>query len=115
MHAAEGTLALHGIAVLYARWHQKSGSVEETEVGLSKNVQNDLNYVTAELEKSGGKFLFGDQLTLADIQVHFSLAFVLGKELGTQGKRWERLEQYVKDCEATKSYKQAVEKTGHTI
>lgn len=115
VHAAEGTLALHGIAVLYARWHQKSGSVEETEVGLSKNVQNDLNYVTAELEKSGGRFLFGDQLTLADIQVHFSLAFVLGKELGTQGKRWERLEQYVKDCEATESYKQAVEKTGHAI
>jgi glutathione S-transferase len=29
------------------------------------------------------------------------------------GKRWERLEKYVKDCEATESYKQAVEKTGH--
>ncbi|KAM0712117.1 hypothetical protein Q7P37_011211 [Cladosporium fusiforme] len=115
VHAAEGTIALHGIAVMYARWHQKSGSVEETEIGLSKNIQNDLNYVTAELEKSGGKFLFGDQLSLADIQVHFSVAFVLGMKLGTLGKRWERLEQYVKDCEDTESYKQAVEKTGHKL
>ena len=98
---------------MYARWHQKTGDPKETEKGLSKNIHNDLDFMTAELEKSNGKFLFGDEITLADIQMHFSIAFILGRDLGLLGKRWERLEKYVKDCEATESYKQAVEKTGH--
>lgn len=115
VHAAEATFALHGIAVLYARWHQKSGSVEETEAGLSKNVLNDLDFLTAELDKSPGKFLFGDELTVADIQVHFSVAFVLARQLGLQGRRFERLERYLRDCEGTESYKAAVEKTGHEM
>jgi glutathione S-transferase len=115
VHASEGTFALHGIAVLYARWHQKSGDPKETEVGLSKNIQADLDFMTAELGKSNGKFLFGDELTVADIQMHFSVAFILKRELGTFGKRWERLEKYIEDCGATESYKKAVEKTGHSF
>lgn len=115
VHAAEGTFALHAISVMYARWHQKSGDPKETEIGLSKNIQNDLDFMTAELEKGNGKFLFGDEITVADIQMHFSIAFILGRELGTLGKRWERLETYVKDCEALESYTQAVEKTGHSF
>lgn len=71
--------------------------------------------MTAELEKSSGKFLFGDELSVADIQMHFSVSFILKRELGTLGKRWERLEKYVKDCEATESYKAAVERTGHSF
>jgi glutathione S-transferase len=115
VHASEGTFALHGISVMYARWHQKSGDPKETEIGLSKNIQADLDFMTAELGKSSGKFLFGDQLSVADIQMHFSVAFILQRELGTLGKRWERLEKYVRDCEATESYKKAVEKTGHSF
>jgi glutathione S-transferase len=80
---------------------------------LSKNIQNDLDFMEAELEKSNGKFLFGDELTVADIQMHFSIAFILARELGTFGKRWERCEKFVRDCEAMESYKRAVEKTGH--
>jgi glutathione S-transferase len=115
VHAAEATFALHSISVMYARWHQKSGDPKETEIGLSKNIQNDLDFLNAELEKSKGKFLFGDELTVADIQMHFSVAFILARELGTLGKRWERCEKFVKDCEATESYKKAVEKTGHSF
>lgn len=113
VHAAEGTFALHGISVMYARWHQHTGDPKETEKGLSKNIHNDLDFMTAELEKSSGKFLFGDEITLADIQMHFSIAFILARDLGLMGKRWEKLEKYLKDCESTESYKQAVEKTGH--
>lgn len=40
MHAAEAMWALHGIAILYVRWFQKSGDVAQTEQGLSKNVVN---------------------------------------------------------------------------
>ena len=115
VHAAEGTFALHGISVMYARWHQKTGDPAQTEIGLSKNIQADLDFATAELEKSSGKFLFGDQISVADIMMHFSIAFVLKRELGTLGKRWERLERYVRECEETESYKAAVEKTGHSF
>jgi glutathione S-transferase len=101
--------------VLYARWHQKSGDPKETEIGLSKNIQGDLDFLTAELDKSDGKFLFGDDLSLADIQMHFTVAFILAMELGTLGRRWERLERYVRDCEGMESYKAAVEKTGHSF
>lgn len=80
---------------------------------MSKNIHNDLDFMTAELGKSSGKFLFGDEITLADIQMHFSIAFILARDLGLLGRKWERLEKYVKDCEATDSYKQAVKKTGH--
>jgi len=115
VHAAEATFALHGIAILYVRWNQKSGNVEETEAGLSKNVQNDLNYFESELRKSGGKFLFGDQPTVADMQMHFSLSFILARELGTKGMKLDRIQQYLRDCEAVPSYKAAVEKTGHKL
>lgn len=115
VHAAEATYTLHSIAILYARWHQQSGNVEETEARLSKNVQNDLNYFQSELKKSGGKFLFGDQPTVADMQMHFSLSFIVARELGTKDMKLDRIQQYVKDCEAVPSYKAAVEKTGHTL
>lgn len=42
MHAAEAMWALHGIAILYVRWHQKDGTVAKTEEGLSKNVVNGM-------------------------------------------------------------------------
>jgi len=100
---------------MYARWHQKTGDPAQTEIGLSKNIQADLDFMTAELGKSEGKFLFGDEVTVADIMMHFSVAFVLKRELGTLGRRWERLERYVGDCEGTESYKAAVERTGHAF
>jgi len=79
-------------------------------------VQNDLSFFITELEKSGGKFLFGDQITAADIQMHFSLSFVVARELGTKGiEKLDRIKQYLKDCEDTTSYKAAVEKTGHKL
>lgn len=105
----------HALAITYARWNQKSGNVEETEEGLSKNVQKDLDHFEAELKKSGGKFLFGDQVTVADISMHFSLSFILARGLGTKGKSWPGIEQFLKDCEATESFKQAVQKSGYEL
>jgi len=115
IHASEATFMLHALAILYARWNQKSGSVEETEAGLQKNVQKDLEYLETELGKSNGKFLFGDEVTAADVSMHFSVSFILARELGTKGRKWERLEQYVRDCEEVGSYRKAVEKTGYAL
>lgn len=115
VHASEATYLLHGLAVLYAKWNQKDGDVQETIAGLSKNVINDLNHLESELGKSKGKFLLGDNLTVADIMMHFSARFMLVRELGTMGKTWPKIEEWLSACEATPSYKAAVEKTGHQL
>lgn len=115
VHAAEGTYLTHGLSVLYAKWNQKDGDVEQTVKGLSKNVINDMNYLESELGKSNGKFLMGDKLTVADIMMHFSARFMLVRDLGTMGKTWPKVEEWLSNCEATQSYKAAVEKTGHKL
>ena len=106
---------LHGLAVLYAKWFQKDGNVETTVEGLSKNVIKDMDYLESELGNSKGKFLFGDQVTAADIMMQFSAAFILARELGTKGKEWPKINQWLKDCEATQTYQQAVKHTGHKL
>lgn len=115
VHAAEGTFATHGLAVLYARWFQKGGDVEATEQALGGNVRKDLDYLEAELGKSGGKFLGGASPNAADIMMHFSASFILARELGTKGGSWPKIEQWIKDCEATPSYQKAVKHTGHKL
>jgi len=82
---------------------------------MSKNVRNDMNFLEAALKNSKGKWLFGDQLTAADIMMHFSAAFILARELGVKEKDYPETKRWLDDCEATESYKKAVEKTGHTL
>ena len=115
IHAAEATWALHGISILYARWNQKDGDVKKTEEGMSRNVIKDMNFLESELKKSGGKFLLGDSITAADTMMHFSAVFILARELGVKSKDYPGIERYIKDCEATESYKKAVDKTGHSL
>lgn len=107
--------ALHGISILYVRWHQKDGDVKKTEEGLSKNVVNDMNYLEAELSKSKGKFLCGETVTAADCMQQFSAAFIMARELGIKASSYPKTQQYLQDCEATETYKKAVQKTGHKL
>lgn len=74
-----------------------------------------MDFLENELAKSGGKFLVGDSVTVADCMMLFSAQFILARQLGVQGKKWEKINQWVKDCENTESYKRAVEKTGHAL
>lgn len=115
VHAAEATYALHGLAVLYARWFQQGGDVQKTEDGLGVNVQKDLDYLEAQLGKSSGKFLFGNEVTAADCMMEFTLDFIFARDLGTKGKQWPKVEQYLKDCQATQSWQKATKKTGHKL
>lgn len=107
--------ALHGLACLYAKWFQQDGDVQKTQEGMSKNVIKDFDYLQAELEKSSGKFLLGDKLTVADVMMHFSARFIILRELGTMGKRWPKVEEWLDLCEAQPAYKAAVKKTGHQL
>ncbi|KAF2774476.1 hypothetical protein EJ03DRAFT_304096 [Teratosphaeria nubilosa] len=117
VHAAEATYALHGLAVLYMKWfaNTDAAAIEKGSV----NVQKDLDYLVSELEKGGGKFLCGSDVpTAADVMMEFTIDFIFARELGTAPKGpqgWPRLQQYVKDCQATETWKKAAEKTGHQL
>lgn len=115
VHAAEAMWALHGIAILYVRWFQKDGDVAKTEQGLSKNIINDMDYLEEHLSKGNGKFLVGNAVSAADCMMAFSAAFILARELGVKPASYPRSQQYVQDCEATETYKKAVQKTGHKL
>ncbi|KAH7036714.1 glutathione S-transferase [Macrophomina phaseolina] len=117
VHAAEATFMLHCLAIIYARWNYPTSApkegLAEMEKGMSANVQNDLNWIEKELSDGGSKFLVGDSVTAADIMMHFSVSYILTREIGTQGKKWPNTEAWLKRCEETASFKKAVEKTGH--
>lgn len=116
VHAAEATWALHGLAILYARWNQKDGDVKKTEEGMGRNVVKDMDLLEQTLKDSPGKFLFGDEVSVADTMMHFSAVFILARELGgVKGEGYPRVVKYIQDCEGTPAYKRAVEKTGHSL
>jgi glutathione S-transferase len=119
VHASEATFALHGLAILYVRWNMPKdaakGTLEAAEKGMSVNVQNDMAWLENELAQSPGKFLIGDHPTAADIMMHFSIDFMLVRQLGTQGKEWPNIMKWKKACEETEGYKQAIAKTGHKL
>ncbi|TIA10472.1 benzoate 4-monooxygenase cytochrome-like protein P450 [Aureobasidium pullulans] len=117
IHASEATYALHALAILYTRWFgaDDPSAAEKIEQGMSVNVCKDMDFLENELAKSGGKFLVGGSVTVADCMMLFSAQFILARQLGVQGKKWEKINQWVKDCENTESYKRAVEKTGHAL
>jgi len=139
---------IHALAILYVRWRMPSpqktdGTLAAIERGLSVNVQNDLDWLEAELNANnanakGGRFLFlvGDSLTAADIMMMFSVQFIfarrLGAEMGTEmeietesemekkekkekKKRWETVERWLRGLEGCESYLRAVEKSGYKL
>jgi glutathione S-transferase len=117
VHASEGTYALHGIAVLYITWHQKTGSVEDTLSRAAGNIGKDLDFLEKTLSESKGKWIMGEKLSVADVMMHFSAAFVLerGLHAGTKGEGWPGVRAWVKRCEEEESYLEAVKKTGHSF
>ncbi|KAL5114944.1 hypothetical protein ACEQ8H_007191 [Pleosporales sp. CAS-2024a] len=118
VHAAEATFALHALAILYMRWHVKDVSqdaMEAAEERMAANVQNDMSWLETELSLSSGGFLCGRDVTAADIMMQFSVAFILARQLGTNGKEWPNINKWMDKCQGTESYQRAVQKTGHKL
>lgn len=120
IHASEGQFMLHALAITYLRWFAppsalSDGTVEETERGMSVNVQKDFDWLESELQNSKGQFLLGENLTAADIMMHFSAHFILARGLGTKGKSWPKVTEWLTACEAREGYKTAVEKSGYEL
>lgn len=126
MHAAEGAFALHGLAILYARWKVPEAAQQylpEIEEGMSGNLQNDLKWIEGALKEQrakGNDYLVGKGLTAADIMVQFMVEFVFTRKLGTYGKEigdgaWPETEAWLKRTMDRPAYKKAVEKSGYTL
>ncbi len=118
--ASEGTFMIHGLAVLYARWQMPEGGKNDDILGqmekkLSVNVQKDFDWLDFELQSGNGKYLVGDSVTAADTMMGFSAQFIMARKLGTGDRTWPAVEAWVKHLEGLKSYKKAVEKTGHSL
>lgn len=76
---------------------------------------SDMNYLEAELSKGKGKFVCGDSVSAADCMLQFSAAFIMGRELGIKASSYPKTQQYLQDCEASETYKKAIQKTGHKL
>ncbi|CCG83332.1 Glutathione S-transferase III [Taphrina deformans PYCC 5710] len=117
---AEGTLLLHALAITYARWSLRdpaqAEALQSCEAFMSANVQNDLNYVESQLPDGDGElFLVGTRLSAADIMMAFSVEFTLKKKLGTQGKRWPKLERWLAQLERRPAYIKARKEAPHEL
>lgn len=122
IHAAEGTLALHALAVLYFRWNVPAtlreanpDAIAEAEAKLSVNVQKDMDWLEGALASSGGPFLVGKEVTAADVMMAFSAQFTIARGLGTQGRKWPGVDAWLERCEGLEAYKRAVARSGHTL
>lgn len=121
MHAAEAAFALHGLAILYARWRIPEAAKEylpEMEKGMSANIINDFKWIESALieqKSKGHEYLVGDGLTIADIMVQFSVEFILTRKLGTEPGQWPETEAWLNRTMERPAYKKAVEKSGYTL
>ena len=78
-------------------------------------MQNDLDWLETELSFSSGRFLCGETITAADTMMQFSIDFILVTKLGTQGRTWPTIEKWLEACKESKSYQEAVKKTGYEL
>lgn len=114
MSAAEGTLLIHALAILYGSGAAPDAA-ETLQEKLSGQVHRDFDWLEAELKAGNGKFLVGDGVTAADTMMEFSVAFIMKMGLGVKGKSWPGVDAWLKNIQGLESYQRAMQKTGHTL
>lgn len=112
--ASEGTFLVHGLAIKYGS-SVAPEAADKLHVGLSAQVHRDFDWLEDELRRRDGKFLLGDNVTVADIMMGFSVAFIIKMGLGTEQKTWPSINAWLDNIEATPTYQQAVRKTGYAL
>jgi glutathione S-transferase len=122
VHAAEGTLALHAIALfrfhssIQTITHSSPEAVAAAETSMAASIQEDLDWLESELAASTGSFLVGGTPTAADVMTMFSVQILYKFKMGIDGsKSWPKVEAWLKACEGTASYKRAVERSGFVL
>jgi glutathione S-transferase len=64
---------------------------------------------------SGGDFLVGDSLTIADVMMGFSIEWLFDRRLGTDGGDWPRIRKWFDGITARPAYRRAVEKAKYSV
>lgn len=75
--------------ITYARWNlpdEAKSVLPQYEKALGVNVVNDLEYLENTVKTNGSGYIYGNDLSLADIMTAFSAQFVLARGLGA---KWE--------------------------
>lgn len=111
IHAAEGSFMIHSLPSVYVR-RIDATMAEKIEPKLAEGVAKDLDWLEAELKQGNGRFLVGDHVTAADTMVAFSIQFIFSWKLAPE-ERWEGIEAWLRNLEASEAYQRAVAKTGH--
>ena len=111
MWASEGTFMLH-IEVYFGA---RSSATPEAHTKLVGAIQHDLDWLENELSRSSTKYLVGDEVTLADAMMIFPLQVIFANKIGTEGKSWPKVQQWLKNAESGEGYQRTVKRTGHRV
>lgn len=114
---SEGTLLLHALAITYSRWSladdqdEDRRALKKCEKFMAGNVQNDMDYIEKSLV---GDYLCGE-FSVADVMLAFSVEFTIAKDLGVEGRSWERINAWLERLQARPAYIKAKAEAPHEL
>ncbi|PWN41932.1 glutathione S-transferase [Ceraceosorus guamensis] len=102
------TLMTHALPIIYVQWFADEGTAKELGPKLGANVVKDLDYVESELVANRSGYLYGNDITAADIAVAFSVEYVLFKQIGTSNQKWHGIDAWLKRLESRPAYQKTL-------